>query len=325
MRFSVVIPAYNVAEYLEKCVSSVRAQTFGDWEAILVDDGSTDGVTGALCDRLDREGGDRFRVIHQENGGLGAARNTGIEAAKGEYLVFLDSDDYIAPEMLEKLNDRIDRTHCDLYTFGFRVDKDGNTDEIHLDDLPADKPFTLAEYPRLLLATPNAWNRIYRTEFFRNSGIRYPGRVWFEDIRTTMKLFALAESIEAVQEPFYYYLVREGSITRNAKAERNREILDAFEDLLAFYRENNLFDRYQKELCRLAIDHIYLAASVRVLRIDRKSPLLSEFAAYMEQEFPGYCSNCYLGELSKARRLVFALLEKKRYGTLALLFRIKGH
>ena len=113
MKFSVVIPAYNVAEYLEKCVASVRAQTCADWEVLLVDDGSTDGVTGALCDALG-QGDDRIRVIHQENGGLGADRNTGLEAARGEYLVFLDSDDYLAPHMLETLRQRIGATHCDL-------------------------------------------------------------------------------------------------------------------------------------------------------------------------------------------------------------------
>ncbi len=278
MRFSIVIPAYNVKEYLEKCVASVAAQSYKDWEAILVDDGSTDGATGALCDALAQKYGARFRVIHQENGGLGAARNTGLEAAQGEYLAFLDSDDYIAPDMFEKLNMRIEQTRCDIYTFGFVMDKNGNTDEVHMDVLPTDKPFTLAKYPRLLMAMPNACNRIYRRSFFVDSGIRYPGRVWFEDIRTTMKLFALAQSIEAVPEAFYYYVVREGSITRNAKADRNREILLAFDDLLEFYHSKDLYGSYKAELCRLAIDHIFLAASVRVLMIDRKSPLLKEFA-----------------------------------------------
>ena len=324
MRFSVIVPAYNVRDYLEKCIQSVAAQAFEDWELILVDDGSTDGATGALCDRLAASVGPRARVIHQENGGLGAARNTGLEAARGEYLVFVDSDDHIAPEMLERLNARIDATRCDIYTFGFRVDKGGDTSEVHLDDLPADGPFTLASYPRLLLASPNAWNRIYRRTFFMDSGVRYPGRVWLEDIRTTMKLFALAESIEAVREPFYYYVVRQGSITRSASVDRNREILDAFDDLLAFYRDRGLWEQYRAELCRLAIDHIYLAASVRVLLRDRVHPLLGTFQDYMRTHFPDYQSNPYLAELSKPRRLAFSLLEKRRYGALSLLFRIKG-
>ena len=110
----------------------------------------------------------------KRNGGLGAARNTGMEAARGEYLVFLDSDDYLAPHMLETLRQRIEATHCDVYTFGFFVDKNGDTSERHLDDLLVGIPFTLAEYPRLLLASPNAWNRIYRRSFFlpAASGLR---------------------------------------------------------------------------------------------------------------------------------------------------------
>ena len=324
MKFSVVIPAYNVDAYLEKCVASVLHQTCSDWEAILVDDGSTDGATGALCDRLAAEHPEHLRVIHQENGGLGAARNTGLFAAAGEYVVFLDSDDHIAPNMLEDLSARIDATRCDIYTFGFFVDRSGACDEAHLDDLPVGRPFTLEEYPRLLLASPNAWNRAYRREFFLESGVRYPGRVWFEDIRTTMKLFALAQSIEALPAAYYYYVVREGSITRNANVARNREILEAFDDLLDFYRRQGLFERYQNELCRLAVDHIYLAASVRVLMIDRKNALLPEFAAYLRTQFPDYRNNPYIKELSKPRRLAFSLLEKRRYGALYLLFRAKG-
>lgn len=325
MRFSVVIPAYNVKDYLEKCVASVVDQTFPDWEIILVDDGSTDGATGALCDRLSETYGAQIRVIHQENGGLGAARNTGLEAACGEYVAFLDSDDHVAADMLEKLNCRIEETHCDIYTFGYTVDKDGVLGETFIDDLPVGTPFTLEQYPRLLLATPNACNRIYRREFFVNSGIRYPGRVWFEDIRTTMKLFALAERIEALAESFYYYVVREGSITRSSTVDRNCEIMDAFDDLLCFYKEQGIYGQYEAELTRLAIDHLYLAASVRVLMIDRKHKLLPELKAYMKKNFPQYRSNPYFSEISKPRKLAFSLLEKNGYGMLYTLFRIKGH
>ncbi len=153
------------------------------------------------------------------------------------------------------------------------MDKDGDTSERHLDDLPVGIPFTLAEYPRLLLASPNAWNRIYRRSFFLDSGVRYPGRVWFEDIRTTMKLFALAQSIEAVPEALYYYVVRQGSITRNAKADRNREILDAFDDLLSFYRQCGSFIRAIAVNCAdWPSTMSILAASVRVLPDRSQTP-----------------------------------------------------
>ena len=164
MKFSVVIPVYNVKEYLERCVTSVLNQPCADYEMILVDDGSTDG-SGALCDRLALRS-PKIRVIHQKNGGLGAARNTGIEHALGDYLVFIDSDDYIDASMLPDLAAKIDETHADIITFGFRTDNNGNTSAVFIDPLPENRIFTLADTPTLLLALPNAWNRIYTRKLF---------------------------------------------------------------------------------------------------------------------------------------------------------------
>ena len=102
MIFSVVIPVYNVKDYLPKCIDSVLAQDFEDYEVILIDDGSTDGESGAICDRYAAAHPERIRAIHKPNGGVGEARNVGIEAAQGEYLIFIDSDDYIAPNMFRR-------------------------------------------------------------------------------------------------------------------------------------------------------------------------------------------------------------------------------
>ena len=323
MKFSVIIPVYNVKAYLEKCVQSVLAQRCDDYEVILVDDGSTD-ESGALCDTLAAQHAEHIRVIHQKNGGLGAARNTGIEHALGDYLVFLDSDDYIDPAMLAELSEKIDETHADILTFGFRVDKNGDTSEVVLDALPEGRIMTLEDTPELLLALPNAWTRIYTRRLFLESGIRYPGRVWYEDIRTTTKLFACAQSIVFVRRPYYYYVVRENSITHNKNVARNREIIEAFDDLLGWYQENGLFERYRDELCRLTIDHVFLAASVRVLTADPGHPLLGEFYQYTRRRFPGFEKNRYLPQLPRAKKLAFRLLLHRRYRLLAALFRMKN-
>lgn len=323
MKFSVVIPVYNVKDYLEKCVKSVLAQRCDDYEVILVDDGSTDG-SGAMCDELAAQAPERVRVIHKPNGGLGDARNVGLENAVGDYLVFLDSDDYIDVTMLEELSAKVDETHADIITFGFRVDKEGDTSQVVIDPLPEDRVFTLQDTPELLLALPNAWNRIYTRALFMETGIRYPGRVWYEDIRTTTKLFARAKSVVSVHRPYYYYLVRENSITRNKNVDRNREIIEAFDDLLGWYRDNGLFAQYRDELCRLTIDHLYLAASVRVLMADPKHPLLKEFNQYVRQHFPNYKNNKYLPQLPRAKKLAFQLLERRQYRLLAAMFRVKN-
>ena len=151
MIFSVVIPVYNVKDYLPKCIDSVLAQDFDDYELVLVDDGSTDGESGAICDRYAAAHPERIRVIHKPNGGLGDARNVGLEAAAGEYLVFIDSDDYIGAGMFRTLAGAIDRFHSDVIDFGFAVDTDGTITKQLVDDLPHDRTFTLAELPQPLL------------------------------------------------------------------------------------------------------------------------------------------------------------------------------
>ena len=322
MRFSVVIPVYNVKEYLEKCVDSVLAQRTEDYEVILVDDGSTDG-SGALCDQLVARAPEHIRVIHKPNGGLGDARNVGLEHAAGEYLVFIDSDDYVADTMLSELSEKIDETHAEIISFGFRIDAAGDTSQVHTDPLPENKILTLAGTPDILLALPNAWTRIYSRDLFARTGIRYPKRVWYEDIRTTTKLFACAESIVFVHRPYYYYVVRENSITRNKNVDRNREIIDAFDDLLGWYQENGLFEQYRDQLCRLAIDHLFIAASDRVLMIDPKHPLLGEFYQYMRQHFPDFADSAYTASLPRAQKLAFRLLLHRQYRLLATLFRTK--
>lgn len=323
MTFSVVIPVYNVKDYLPKCIDSVLAQDFADCEILLVDDGSTDGESGAICDRYAAAHPEQIHVIHKPNGGLGDARNVGLEAAQGDYLVFIDSDDYIGSGMLTTLAAAIDRFHSDVIDFGFAVDTDGRITKQLVDDLPHDRAFTLSEQPRLLLTQPNAWSRCWKRSLFLDTGIRYPSRVWYEDIRTTTKLFAAAKSICAVADVFYYYVVREGSITRNPNVKRNAEILDAFDDLLGWYRSNGLFEQYYNELSRLTVDHVLLAASVRVLRVDPENELLGQFQDYVQQQFPDYLENPYLQTLSRSHKLILRLLRQHKYRTVRTLFAVK--
>ena len=122
---SIIVPVYNIMEYLPRCVESLRNQTYETIEILLVDDGSTDG-TGALCDRLAAEDS-RIRVFHKENGGSSSARNLGIAQAKGEYLGFVDSDDYVEPDMYERLYYAVEQNGLPIAQTGRdEIDKDGN-------------------------------------------------------------------------------------------------------------------------------------------------------------------------------------------------------
>ncbi len=322
-KISVVVPVYNVEEYLEKCVGSILGQTRDDWELLLIDDGSTDS-SGALCDAL-AASDSRIRAVHQENRGLGGARNTGMEAAAGEWLMFVDSDDTLEPKALEDCLWTAESAGADMAVGAFRtVDPAGRELAVYREDLPPGERLTLESNPELLFMTPSACAKLYRAALFKESGLRYPPRVWYEDIRTTLKLLPKAGGVAVSGTVCYNYLQRPGSIMNNAQLARNHEIIDALEDLLGWYEKQGLFEAYREELAYLTLFHVYLTASVRVLREDRRHPLLGEFQAYTKRRFPDYKKNKYLYKLGRNRRLLFWLLERRLYGAAALLFKIKG-
>ncbi len=322
---SIIVPVYNVSDYLPGCLDSILANELTDCEIVLVDDGSTDGKSGQLCDEYAAAHPELIRVIHQENGGLGAARNSGMAAAKGDWFFFVDSDDKIDASSVAVLKRAIAASDAQIIGFRFYADDGTNPPTPQGTGFePVAGPFTLEERPDYLLSLPSAWLRIWRRELFERSGITFPSRVWYEDIRTTAKLLPLAKGITVLPDHLYYYLSRPGSIMNNAKLERNREILDAMDDVLGWYREQGLFERYRPQLRALTVQHVMLAASVRVARADPKHPLLKEFYDYTETAFPDWRDDPASRTLPRMKRLALALVAKKRYRLLRLLFKMKG-
>ncbi len=321
---SIIIPVYNTKEYLEKCVTSVLDKNVTDFEILLIDDGSTDGESGQLCDRIAELHPDYVKAIHQNNKGLGGARNTGIQQAKGEYLLFLDSDDTLIEGALSLLCKKLNEYRPDVLSFNpVTVDTVGNQKHIESNYFESDTPFTLSERPEFLNSLPNACTRIWKRSLYTDNNIIFPDRVWYEDLRTCPKIFALAKSILTIKDGLYLYLQRDDSIMHSAKLERNREIIDAFDDLLIWYKQNGFFEQYKDELCKLCIEHIFLAAQVRVLRADTKHPLLKELRSYVEKQFPQYAKNPYIFSFPRAKRLAYLLLRLKQYKLLQILFNMR--
>lgn len=322
-QFSFIVPVYGVEAYLEKCVDSMLGQSYEDFEIILIDDESPDRC-GQICDEYAARYPHKVRSLHQKNNGSGAARNYGIAQAQGEYLIFVDSDDYIAPDLLADLHEAIEKTPAELYIFGAEKEKDGKLIE-HLDpQAPVGKPFTVRDCPALFFGVTAPWSRAYhRSLFAPENHISFPPKVWYQDIRVVTKIFVRAKSIVRLPKRYYHYIHREGSATVNKNAKRNVEILYAFEDILGWFREKGYWEEYRKELEFLTIHHVFLAASVRVLRIDPKHPLLKQFREYIEKEFPHFPNCPYLPELDSNKKLIFKLLLKKRYRSVLAIFKIK--
>lgn len=321
-KFSIIVPVYKVEDYLPKCIDSILTQRCQDFELLLVDDGSPDG-SGRLCDKYAARAPERVRVFHQENGGAGAARNYGIAHAQGDYLLFVDGDDYLSDDLLSDLSDAMAHTDADLYLFGAFVEREGKQiGQLH-EAIDCDRPYSAQEAPRLFFGVMAPWNRAYRRTLFSDNDILFDSKVWYEDIRVVTKINAVAQSALRLPKAYYHYLQREGSTMNNKTVARNVEILYAFDNILAWYEAHGYAERYRDELCFLAIQHILIAATVRVLMIDRRHPLIGQFRAYMDTHFPDFSRSPYLSELDSNKALIYRLLLKKRYRTIRLIFRFK--
>ena len=321
--FSLIVPIYNVEAYLPKCIDSVLAQTCQDYELLLVDDGSPDH-SGKICDDYAAKHPDKIRVIHQANGGAGAARNHGISVSTGEYILFLDGDDYLSANLLSELKKTMEKTTADLYLFGAIVEKDGKEVGHPHELIPCDRLCCAKDNSDLFFGVMAPWNRAYKGSLFTDHQIEFATKVWYEDIRVVTKIHAVAASAIRLPGAYYHYLQREGSAMNNKNIERNVEILYAFDDIRQWFGEHGFLSDYKDELTFLAIQHLLIAATVRVLLIDRKHHLVADFREYMEKYFPDFPENPYLSKLDSNKRLIYRLLLRKRYRTVCLIFRVKA-
>lgn len=255
---SVIVPVYRVEEYLERCVKSILSQTYENLEVILVDDGSPDQCP-AICDAC-AEKDARVKVIHQENKGLSGARNAGIDAASGEYLAFVDSDDYVSPHFIEELYQLLQDTGCAIGQCRFSYVKgDGLVEE-------SDSAFCIYRGESLMeqLYGPEekatcfvvAWNKLYRAELFKETGIRYPeGRI-HEDEATTYRLFHEAKKLAFLDRALYGYYTENGESITSVFSAKRLQWLTAHEERIAFFKKNGyekLLPAAYRKLCDACI------------------------------------------------------------------------
>jgi CDP-glycerol glycerophosphotransferase len=222
-RISVVVPIYNVERYLSACLDSIAGQTVDDFEVVMVNDGSTDGSAELAGEYARRD--QRFRLVHQENAGLSAARNTGIEAAVGEFMAFLDSDDVLPPNAYELLLGALDETGSDFATGNVhRLTRWGTSQSVFLAKTFARTQLkTHVTRFRPLIADRIAWNKLWRRSFWDRHGYRFPEGRLHEDIPVVVPAQFAARSVDVIADPVYYWRIREGgelSITQRRLEQR---------------------------------------------------------------------------------------------------------
>lgn len=237
---SVIVPVFNVKKHLQKCFSSIACQTHKNLQVIVVDDGSFDGSEN-ICDQWAKTDS-RFVVLHKKNGGLSSARNAGLDFAKGEFVLFVDSDDFVEPNMVEKLAKLQVKTKADICVCLFSMETESG--ETYA-DVPKFETKSCSGVEALnLLSQPRqdrfvvAWNKLYKKELF--DGVRFPLGKIHEDQWTIHELFFRANKVSFVSDKLYHYVIHEGSVSRNKNPIKHLDDMEALFARVEFLKKNKL-------------------------------------------------------------------------------------
>lgn len=298
IKLTVIVPVYNVEKYLHRCIDSILNQTFKDFELILVNDGSTDN-SAQICEEYSQKD-KRIKVIHKQNGGLSSARNVGLDIAEGEYIGFVDSDDYISHNMFNELYQKIRKHNADLAICNFLYIKEDELFSNTYEKLDIVEEFEGLEIINQLYQSKGtqfvvAWNKLYKKKLFNQ--LRYEDGFLHEDEYIIHKILYRCEKVVYSPRSMYYYVQRNGSIMNTTNNKKSIDIVRAFEDRVKFFRKINNLSLYQKAMdayiVRTLIEYnrvtdsqikVYLSDSVRkvlYLLLKNKKLLFKEKIAFI--------------------------------------------
>ena len=315
MKISVVVPVYNVAPFLPRCLDSLLGQTHRDLEILCVNDGSTDASPGILRDYEEKDA--RVRVLTKENGGLSDARNFGIDRARGEVLAFVDGDDAVSPDFCEKICGAAeDGAELVLFDFSY-VSENGVRERATLCRFFSDP------VRGSVTASPMACCRAVKRETLGDA--RFPLGTWYEDLAFCPSWALLTRKIAYLREPLYDYYQRGGSIMNQGGFDpRMEQIFSALEALEARFEAAGRRGEFQKELEYLSVEHLLRSAALRLAPLPEGRELFARLGTEMKKKYPDWKKNPY----RKKAGLPFRLLTRLSFGghwrLVRLLARLKG-
>jgi len=319
IKVSVIVPVWGVEKYIDKCLKSLVNQTLDDIEIIIVNDESPDN-SQKIIDDYKKKYPNKIVSLKQKNAGQGAARNYGLKYAKGEYIGYVDSDDYIELNMFEKMYNKAVEEKLDLVICCYKnIFEKNNKEKIEKLFQKTEDDITNAFFNNI-----GVWNKLYKRELLTN--IEFKSKVWYEDFAFTCKVIMKSKKINFIEEGLYNYVIRNGSTMNNNNTKRNLEILNAFDDILSYIEKNKQYKKYYPQIEYLAIYHIFIATIVRVINSKEKINkriIIKKINNYIITNFPNYKNNKYLKLLDKNKKIVYNLIRLKQYLLIKFIFKLK--
>jgi glycosyltransferase involved in cell wall biosynthesis len=315
IKVSIIVPIYKTEQYLQKCLLSLLNQTIKEIEIIAVIDGSPDNSYSIVSNLRDQHP-EVIQLLQKTNGGLGDARNYALPYVKGDYIGFVDSDDYVHPQMYEMLYARAVSEDADISICEFSfVDEVGKI--LNITNVCNNKDISMGDKRYALKYGRNeAFNKIYKKELFLYTSIRYP-KIWFEDYPTTPLLISQANKIAYVNNPLYYYVQRKGSIMNQAFtfSDRNFEILNATEIIV------NAKEQFEPEHFRFYLDevvpvHAFIRFYKNIISIENKNNRINtikKWGSELNRLLPGWEKSSAIGNLrnkirNPLKKLIFGII-----------------
>lgn len=312
-KISIIVPFYNVEGYIEKCLETLVHQTLKDIEIILVNDGSNDRSIEIIKHFL-KDYPDKIVYLEKDNGGLSDARNYGIPYAKGEYIAFLDSDDYVEKDMYEKMYELAKKENSDMVECDFFWEYPNKKKE--------DKAKTYNGKNEMLeKIRVVAWNKLIKKSILDKTQIKFPKGYRYEDVEFTYKLVPFVEKASYLKKPCVHYVQRDGSIS-NCQNERNKEIFDVLEHVMEFYKENGIYDQYKEELEYIYVRYAFCSSLLRIVKIQDdvlQEKLLQETWNNVNEKFPDWKKNSVLKRNKSMKDLYLKTINQTTYKIYALI------
>lgn len=313
LKVSVIVPVYNVEKYLEKCLISLVNQTLKDIEIIIINDGSTDN-SQTIIDRFKKEY-TNIKSFKQKNKGQAVARNVGLKYCTAEYVTYVDSDDYIELDMMEKLYQNVEKNKYDIVISDI-IKEERNKSYVFKNFWQVNKEAN----KNFMTSHMGPVARLYRREFLINNNFKFLEGVIYEDLGSIPILGMYTNKIIYVNDAYYHYVIRNGSSMKQTKY--NKKMEDIFEVMTNL--SNKISDQYSEELEYLYIEHLLYSASLRFIEFNKKDMLL-KIKNIMHSKYSKYRNNMYYKNKSIKFKVICFLSYHGYYNVIKKLKRISDN
>ena len=314
-KVSVIVPVYNVEDYIEKCLNSLVNQTLEDIEIIIVNDGSKDNSENIIKSFLSRYP-QKIKYLKKENGGLSDARNYGIPYATGEYIAFLDSDDYVELDTYENMYNLAKKENSDMVECNFIWEY---PKKIKID---IGKKYS-GKHEMIEKIRVVAWNKLIKRQVIEKSKIQFPKGYRYEDVEFTYKLIPYLENISFLEEPSIHYIQRQNSIS-NMQNERTKEIFVVLNNVIKYYKELGIYEEYKDELEYVYTRYLLCSSLLRMVKIKEKKTrkeILNLTWENLNKNFPNWKCNKILKKNKSIKDKYIKSVNKFTYKIYCFIFR----